>query len=358
LGTPLSKTYIAIGFGKPWRSHSLDGDSGPENRAVIEHHRIFRNAELWSGRIADHIDVDFLGAREDKQFFLLEWRDVERDFSKTHDQWANLPEFSEEYFEWIDLLAAVKTAKDRFVMMELGAGYGRWLMRAAAAIKRYNPIPFMLIGVEGEPIHVEWMKLNFRNNGLNSDAHRVLHAAIGESSGTAYFPVGDPHGWGQFILDDDKPGPQKSRHSGIAYDEQFLAQLAPVRLVTIEEAAAGEQLIDFIDMDIQGAEAAVMAQAIDFCSNRVRIIHIGTHSRLLEDRVRDIFRKAGWLPRFDFPNFSNTPTEYGTLAFYDGVQSWANPRFADRLVAADLMDSPMAMLTAMRRASSCLGRFV
>ena|ERR1700694_2907051 len=52
LGTPLRKTYIAIGVGKPWRSHSLDCDSGPENRAMVEHHRIFRNAELWSGRIA------------------------------------------------------------------------------------------------------------------------------------------------------------------------------------------------------------------------------------------------------------------------------------------------------------------
>jgi len=79
---------------------------------MVEHHRIFRNAELWSGRIADHIDVDFLGAREDKQFFLPEWRDAERDFSKTHHQWANLPEFSEEYFEWIDLLAAVRARDD------------------------------------------------------------------------------------------------------------------------------------------------------------------------------------------------------------------------------------------------------
>jgi FkbM family methyltransferase len=305
---------------------------------MVEHHRIFRDAEFWSGRIADHIDVDFLGAREDKQFFLPEWCDVERDFSKTHDQWANLPEFSEEYFEWIDLLAAVKTAKERFVMMELGAGYGRWLMRAAAAIKRYNPIPFILIGVEGEPTHVEWMKLNFRNNGLDPDAHRVLHAAIGESSGMVYFPVGDSHGWGQFIVDNDKTGPRKSRHSGIAYDDQFLTQLAPVRQLMIEDAAAGEPLIDIIDMDIQGAEAAVMAQAIDFCSERVRLIHIGTHSHPLEDHVRDIFRKAGWLLRFDFPNFSNTPTEYGTLVFNDGVQSWANPRFADRLFGADLME--------------------
>ena len=36
-----------------------------------------------------------------------------------------------EYFEWLDLLHAVQDARDRFVMVELGAGYGRWAVRAA-----------------------------------------------------------------------------------------------------------------------------------------------------------------------------------------------------------------------------------
>src|SRR4051794_1481598 len=101
-------------------------------KEVPKHHRIFDGAELWSGRIPNHVDVCFLGAREDKQFFLENWFDAPRDFSKTHDQWAVFPAFSEEYFEWIDFLAAATTARKRFVMMELGAGYGRWLMRGAA----------------------------------------------------------------------------------------------------------------------------------------------------------------------------------------------------------------------------------
>ena len=303
-----------------------------------EHHRIFLGAELWSGRIPDHVDIDFLGAREDKQFFLPEWQNVPRNFSKTHDQWTNLPEFSEEYFEWIDFLAAVKTAGDRFVMMELGAGYGRWLMRAAAAISRYNPIPTLLIGVEAEPTHVEWMRLNFRNNGLDPNHHRIFHAAVGSTSGVTYFPVGDPHEWGQFIMDSSEAGPQKSRHLDRMFDNAFLAKVAAVPQVKIEEAAVGEKLIDIIDMDIQGAEAEVMEQAIGFCSDHVRLVHVGTHSTTIEDQLRRIFRQAGWLPRFDFPPWSKAQTIYGVLAFADGVQSWANPRFADRLIAANLME--------------------
>lgn len=303
-----------------------------------EHHRIFQNAELWSGRIADHIDIDFLGAREDKQFFLPDWRNIPRNFSKTHDQWTNLPEFSEEYFEWIDFLAATKTARDRFVMMELGAGYGRWLMRAAAAISRYNPIPTLLIGVEAEPTHVKWMHLNFRNNGLDPDHHRIIHAAVGSASGTVYFPVGDPHEWGQFVMDRSGAGPQKSRHLDRMFDNAFLSKVAAIPQVTIEEAAGGEELIDIIDMDVQGAEAEIMEQAIGFCSERVRLIHIGTHSAAIEGDLRRIFQQADWLPRFDFPPWSKTQTTYGMLAFADGVQSWANPRFANRLISADLME--------------------
>ena len=39
------------------------------------------------------------------------------------------PDFCEEYFEWIDVLESVLAADQQFVMIELGAGYGRWLVQ-------------------------------------------------------------------------------------------------------------------------------------------------------------------------------------------------------------------------------------
>ena len=39
---------------------------------------------------------------------------------------------SEDYFEWIDLLEAVEEARGTFAMIEVGAGYGRWIANAAA----------------------------------------------------------------------------------------------------------------------------------------------------------------------------------------------------------------------------------
>jgi FkbM family methyltransferase len=221
-------------------------------------------------------------------------------------------------------------------MLEVGAGHGRWLVRAAAAVKRYNPVPMLLVGIEAEPTHVEWMDLNFQNNGLDPTEHRIVHAAVAGSRGSAYFPVGDPNRWGQFIVESSKTGPQDSRHLQMIFEDTFLSKVTSVPQMTLADAAPEDDFIDFIDMDVQGAEAEIMEQAIAFCSERVRLIHIGTHSHPIEDR-RQIFCKAGWHSRFDFPQDSTTPTSFGTLRFEDGVQSWANPRFIDRLIDAGLI---------------------
>ena len=48
------------------------------------------------------------------------------------------------------MLEAVAEARGTFVMMELGAGYGRWLARAAAAVEQIAELSYKLIGVEAE----------------------------------------------------------------------------------------------------------------------------------------------------------------------------------------------------------------
>jgi FkbM family methyltransferase len=301
----------------------------------LEHHAVFLDAELWHGRVADHVDVDFLGACEDRQFFLPEWADRPRDMSRSHDQWAVLPAVDEEYFEWIDALAAARTAERRFVMMELGAGYGRWLMRGAAAIKRFNPLPTLLIGVEAEPTHVEWMRLNFLNNGLDPGEHRIIHAAVAATSGSTWFPVGDAREWGQFMAPDGRSGARQHPYMGHIEKNRFLDAMLEVSCTTIASAATGADVVDLIDMDIQGAEAEVMEEAITFCSERVRLIHVGTHGPDIERRLADTFIRAGWISRFNFASSSITETPFGRISFIDGVQSWSNPRFASRLSRFD-----------------------
>src|SRR5690349_6150133 len=75
------------------------------------------------------------------------------------------PLVSEEYFELIDVIAAVRSARQQFTMVEVGAGYGRWLVRAAVALRRINPMPCLLVGIEAEPTHFQWIKDHMLDNG-------------------------------------------------------------------------------------------------------------------------------------------------------------------------------------------------
>jgi hypothetical protein len=63
---------------------------------------------------------------------IVAWEDKRTELTATPD----LPPFDYEYFEWVDLLQAVKEAENTFTIVEVGAGYGRWSSRAALAARQ------------------------------------------------------------------------------------------------------------------------------------------------------------------------------------------------------------------------------
>ncbi len=94
-----------------------------------------------------------------------------------------LPSVDEEYFEWIDLLESVLAAERSYTMIELGAGYGRWVIRAALALKQFNgQLPYRLIAVEAEPTVFQWLRQHFRDNEIDASKHLVIHGAVSEDS--------------------------------------------------------------------------------------------------------------------------------------------------------------------------------
>src|SRR5262245_19881474 len=76
-------------------------------------------------------DVNFLGVRTRVKFFSL-YEEL-ADFSETRHVVTTPPVPNEDYFEWVTLIEAVVEARERFTMIELGAGWGRWLANAALA---------------------------------------------------------------------------------------------------------------------------------------------------------------------------------------------------------------------------------
>jgi len=248
------------------------------------------------------------------------------------------PEPSEDLFEWIDVLDSVRDSVGSFTMIELGAGWGRWLVNAAAALRQLDPARgFLLVGVEAEPTHFCWLVQHLRDNGLAPEQHLLVHAAVAARTGSVRFQRGDAAVWyGQAIERDDPEaklsGPVSRllrwTRNGVANrlavggDARKVRRARAVSLASLLEP---HRRIDLVDADVQGVEASVFEPASALLATRVRRVHIGTHDRDNERRLRDLFGGLGWDCRFDYPSHARCETEWGLVEFEDGVQSWVNP---------------------------------
>jgi len=234
---------------------------------------------------------------------------------------------SEDYFEWIDLLVAIERARSCFRMIEIGAGYGRWTANAAAALrrrKRPRTEQQHFIALEASTARYESMIENCRYNSIAQDDVTLICAACVADDHPALMVCDDDYGAGVFRNDALLSQPNQ-RFSASRPDGQSVAvEKVPARqlrdLVT--------EPVDFLDMDIQGAELEVIPSSIDTLDRFVKMIHIGTHSPTIDARLPDIFRAHGWHPRHQFLSGCVNETPYGAFHFIDGIQSWENPRLS------------------------------
>jgi FkbM family methyltransferase len=293
------------------------------------HHPVFYEFRRFSGNIPRSCEFDFLGSVTRPEFL---GRQSSADLVEVAPDY---PPYDEEYFEWIDLLESVILAAPQYTMMELGAGFGRWSVRAAFAAQQQNK-RCALVAVEAEPTHFQWLMEHFRENALDPADHSVIHGAVANRSGTASFCVeapngGPPEAWyGQAIVDpaDDVEGVDTRQYLGSPIQcHRSGLKSVPVLGVTLGELAAGcNNLVDLIDMDIQGNELEVISAEIVTLNDKVKRLHIGTHSPEIEQGLRTLLRRHGWACHADYGMNSTCETPWGIVQFQDGVQSWTNPR--------------------------------
>ena len=251
------------------------------------------------------------------------------------------PPLNEEYFEWIDLFDSLQSARDRYVMIELGAGYGRWGICAGRLAKALAIRDVDLRFVEAEPQHAAWAREGILANGLGDLRTSVIEAAIAYTGKQVSFAVDlkqeelDAHSWyGQMIVNWESAPPTEELYLGRVvhrrpggYGQIF------VDSTTFESVSSDLNVIDLVDVDIQGAEKDLVEHSIEAITDKVRLIHIGTHGHDIESTIREIFLRHGWRPRWDFACHGEHQTPFGLTTFQDGVQSWINPRFEYRLTA-------------------------
>jgi FkbM family methyltransferase len=299
-------------------------------------HQIFTQFDRFRGVVPPGFQVNFLGVMTRNAFTTGLTATLGQKFSDPGEVHADYPGIDEEYFEWIDLLEAVLEAADDFTMIELGAGYGRWLVNAAiAARQRRGDIRIKLVGVEAEPTHYAWMMQHFRDNGLDPLDHTLLEAAVDADERVVRFYAGKPDEWyGQRIADHGDTD----------------REVRDVETVSLSHILADLETVDLIDLDIEGAELSVLASAIADLDRKVKRVHIGTHATDLEVGLRTLFREHGWYKRNDFGVGVTEITAWGPIFFGNGVQSWINPRLADvQATAAELSWLQWSMRSAEMR---------
>ena len=232
-----------------------------------------------------------------------------------------------ETAEWEGTLRSVLEAKGGLVAIELGAGWGPWLVTSYAAARQRGIQNIKLAGVEASEDHYAYLLQHLRDNGIDPEQHDLFKGVVGKTDGFAYFPrLPDAHeDWGaQAVIADDKPG---TLDSFVDYRGTTFEKMDRVPCIALNTLLQRYDRIDVIHCDIQDSEGDVLPPAMDELSKRVRRVVVGTHSRKSEGALLEAFVAAGWTLEAD-RSCRYVFDKDRLVLLLDGIQVWANLRLA------------------------------
>lgn len=227
--------------------------------------------------------------------------------------------------EWVGTLRSVLEARGSFTVMELGAGWGPWLVASQAAARQRGIAKIDLTGVEGSAEHYGFMLDNFRNNGLDPAEHHLHHAVVGAEDGIAAFPK--------------LRAAQEDYGASAVFEESERAtaalrgDLEEIPSLSLKTLIGDRPRVDLVHIDIQGHEESVIAAAIGVLDERVRRLVIGTHSRTIEGHLFDLLHAHGWVCESEVPCVLWPTMDGGRYLAADGEQVWRNDRLEGRIAA-------------------------
>ena len=257
-----------------------------------------------------------------------------------------LPPLSDHTFEWHDLIGALCLTHDTFRMLELGAGWAKWIVDAVG-LGRASGRRVVAIGVEAQPKHCEFAKAHIRNNKAGGQAILIC-GAVGAEDGFVEMPaLGNDtsktnFGYGlQHILDGKRAGLQREGAQILRVPAYSLCTL-----VHREEFLG--QPVDFVSLDVQSFEYAILKDSPEnrrCLDDKVRVLHISMH-RMEENDARAITTlmvgALGWqLTRYLPLMTSKHPTPFGKVDIVDGRLCFVNRRLAPDFYAPALDDPLM-----------------
>ena len=326
LANTLSKVIRNV-ISKLHRPKFDPGQVGP----FRHHHPVFSAFIPFSGPVPVDFEVDFIGMRTRREFMRV-----------IPNYGCSIPAVEEDYFEWIDVLQSVRDARNKYTMIELGAGYGSWAVRAALAARQLG-IEHIKVGLaEAEPMHLSWLRQTLQDNGIRPEEAAIYDCAVSDENGSTDFYVGMPddfgpdtsrHWYGQAISKSyEKPADSAMNPAQIYCGQPVVTYASGWKAITVRKMDIRDILsqfddIDLLDLDVQGEELKILTASADLLDRQVKRLHIGTHGLELEEGLRKLLGQRGWFPVRDYGFHKVNPTPFGEVQFVDGVQSWINPRF-------------------------------
>jgi hypothetical protein len=326
----------------------------PGTNDLEKYARLFDPITPWSGIVpAGHV-VDFLGNITPKEF-LEPWG--------AHPAYVDgcyldvpIPRLGAEksgedfWFEAVDWVLAARSARERFVMMTLGALYGYQAIGSWRTLQLLNPMPYKLVAVEPIPENVQRMRALMRANGIDPEEQWLIQAAVSDSNKPAFFPVGAVGAGSQNCLSTDNQDVRENYlkqliiegraaealenlllHNSTGLEKEIVtgdnirAEIKLVSCVTLRDLLGPFDRVDYIEADMQESEIRAFPPFLDLLRRKVKRIHLATHGQRAHADLHELFAATGWRIAFGYAPESTHSSPWGEFKTNDGVLSVVNP---------------------------------
>lgn len=332
------------------RTSAAEATSGP-GFGNLPH--LFDGIDPWKGEVQKGRRRNFIGALHP----IEPWERDQTFPDETEYQETDLPSprWGEGYFEWVSTVMAVRAAQNRFTAVSLGAHFGGPLVDAALALKKLNPMPFFLVGVEADPNMCAMLDAHFRENGIDPNDHWIINCAVSDTNRPVIFPVSEMRTGSNTtlrqpeerqVLFDAIDGVGKSaevlRNVLVEGSTQLYIPLANmegtpeargelrfVSTVTIADVLGPLPFVDYLEIDMQQAEEWTLPPAREILKRKVRFVHLGTHGTALHRDMAAMFAADGWDVLVDLLPGTHFDTPDGPFTTGDGVVTAYNPALED-----------------------------
>ncbi len=310
---------------------------------------VFADVRPWAGQVPSGYLVDFVGTLTDATFRQAAGADPSTAGGCYVETKPPTITDGEEWFEAVDWFEAAREARERYVMVTLGACYGAQAVGSYRALQLVNAMPYKLVAVEPEPENYQWVRRHMRDNSIDPDQQWLVKSAISASNDPVYFPVGSPGSGAQNCFSTNEQLSRKvyvqeilqsgrvqealenlilHNTTGLTKDLvpglNFMAEIKLMSAVTLRDILSPFDVVDYVESDIQQSEIVVFPPYIDLLSKKVRRIHIGTHGVDVHRELHDLFAKNGWEIIFSYEPNGSYSSALGSFTTNDGVLTVRN----------------------------------